>query len=261
MNAATVDEISGGRLILGIGTSGKNVVEGFHGRAFQKPLTQLRDVIRVTRTLLSGRRLHESDAKLVEYRPFQLAMNPVRDDIPIYVAALKQRSITSIGEMADGWIPTFWPYEELSRGHAWIAEGAAKAGRDPAEITTAPFTTVLPLPGEMATQKAREIIAFYIGGMGAYYKELLTGFGFGEACEQVDTLYKDRATRRQAADAVPSEMLEALMVAGDPDFCIGELERRRGFGIDLPILNLPNDMPWQMVEMFIRLMAPKQPST
>ena len=116
---------------------------------------------------------------------------------------------------------------------------------------------MLPLPGEMATQKAREIIAFYIGGLGAYYKELLTGFGFGDACEQVDALYSSRETRRQAAAAVPDGMLEALMIAGDPDFCVAELERRRSFGVDLPILNLPNDMPWQMVEMFIRLMAPK----
>lgn len=257
MSAATVDEISDGRLILGIGTSGKNVIEGFHGRAFQKPLTQLRDVIRVTRTLLSGQRLHESDAKLVDYRPFQLAMQPVRPDIPIYVAALKQKSITSIGELADGWIPTFWPYEKLQQGHAWIAEGAAKAGRDPADIATAPFTTVLPLPGDMGKDKAREIIAFYIGGMGAYYKELLTGFGFGDACEKVDALYRDKATRRDAKNAVPDDMLEALMVAGELDYCLEELERRRGFGIDLPILNLPNDMPWPMVEMFIRMMAPK----
>ncbi len=82
MNAATVDEISEGRLMLGIGTSGAKVIEGFHGRAFKKPLTQLRDVIRVTRTLLSGGRLHESDAKLSDLRPFPLGLSPVRADTP-----------------------------------------------------------------------------------------------------------------------------------------------------------------------------------
>ena len=257
MNAATVDEISEGRLMLGIGTSGKRVIEGFHGRAFEKPLTQVRDVIRVTRTLLSGKRLTESDAKLYDYRPFDLAMKPVRADIPIYVAALKQKSITSIGEMADGWIPTFWPYTELKQGHAWIAEGAAKTGRDPSKIATAPFTTVIPL-GDAGTKEARQIISFYIGGMGDYYKELLSGFGYADECKRVEELYRDKTTRSQAADAVSDAMIEALTIAGDPQHCISELRRRRDYGITLPILNLPSNLPWEMLEMFIRTMAPSQ---
>lgn len=255
MNAATVDEISEGRLLLGLGTSGKRVIEGFHARAFDKPLTQLRDVIRVTKTLLSGRKLTESDAKLHDYRPFNLAMKPLRADVPIYVAALKRKSITSIGELADGWIPTFWPYMELARGHAWIAEGAAKVGRDASEITTAPFTTVIPL-GEAGIREARQIISFYIGGMGDYYKELLSGFGYADVCKRVDELYKDPKTRSQAADAVSEEMIEALTIAGEPQHCIDELARRRSYGIDLPILNLPSNLPWEMVELFIRTMAP-----
>ncbi len=256
MSAATVDEISEGRLILGLGTSGKRVIEGFHARAYHKPLTQVRDVIRVTRTLLSGKRLTESDAKLHDYRPFNLAMKPVRADIPIYVAALKEKSITSIGEMADGWIPTFWPYEELKRGHDWIAAGAKKAGRDASDIVTAPFTTVIPT-GDAGVQQARDIIAFYIGGMGDYYKELLTGFGFGEECKRVEDLYKPKETRSQAPDAVSDEMIEALTIAGSPEHCMEELRRRRQYGIDLPILNLPSNLPWPMVEHFIRTMAPR----
>ncbi len=257
MNAATVDEISEGRLMLGIGTSGKRVIEGFHGRAFAKPLTQVRDVIRVTRTLLSGKRLTESDAKLYDYRPFDLAMKPVRADVPIYVAALKQKSITSIGEMADGWIPTFWPYAELKQGHAWIAEGAAKSGRNPSAIATAPFTIVIPL-GEAGTKEARQIISFYIGGMGDYYKELLSGFGYADECKRVEELYREKSTRSQAADAVSDAMIEALTIAGEPQYCIEELRRRREYGITLPILNLPSNLPWEMLEMFIRTMAPSR---
>lgn len=257
MSAATVDEISEGRLILGIGASGKRVIEGFHGRAFEKPLTQIRDVIRVVRTLLAGKKLSESDARLHDYRPFTLEMKPTRQHIPIYVAALKQQSITSIGEMADGWMPTFWPYTETKQGLDWIAEGARKAGRDPSEITVAPFTMVLPLGDSVGKQKAKELIAFYIGGMGDYYKELLTGFGYGDDCKRVDELYRDRETRAQAAAAVTEPMIEALTIAGDPRHCVEEMRRRRQFGIDLPIVSLPPDAPWPVMEMFIRGLAPQ----
>ncbi len=258
MSAATVDDISEGRFMLGIGPSGARVIEGFHGRAFDKPLTQTRDVIRVVRTLLSGGKLHEAGAENAQYRPFSLEMTPKRRAIPIYVAALRQKAIESIGELADGWIPTFWPYDRLAEGKAWIAAGAARAGRDPAAIVTAPFTTVLPLGLEAGTAMAKKIISFYIGGMGDYYIELLSRFGFADDCKKIVDLYKDKATRALAMAAVPDGMIEALTISGDPAHCIEELRRRRSFGIDLPILNLPNDMPWEMVEMFIRGMAPAQ---
>jgi F420-dependent oxidoreductase-like protein len=257
MSAATIDEISEGRFILGIGTSAPRVVEGFHGRSFGKPLTQTRDVIRVVRTLLAGGKLSDAGAENATYRPFTLEMTPVRRTLPIYVAALRQKAIESIGELADGWIPTFWPYEHLAEGRAWIAAGAARSGRDPSAIVTAPFTTALPVGLEAGAMMAKKIISFYIGGMGDFYIELLSRFGFAEDCKVIAGLYQDKATRAQAAAAVPERMIEALTISGDPAHCIEELRRRRSFGIDLPILNLPNDMPWEMVEMYIRGMAPQ----
>ncbi len=210
MSAATVDEISGGRFILGIGTSGKKVIEGFHGRPFEKPLTRVRDVIRVTRALLSGKKLSDAGPDF-EARPFRLEMKPVRPDIPIYVAALRQKAIEQIGEIADG------------------------AGKD----------------------MARQIVSFYIGGMGDYYIELLTRFGFAEECKKIAALYKDKTTRAEAAGAVTNRMIEALTITGSPSECLEELRRRRAFGVDLPVLNLPTGMPWEVVEQFIRAMAPR----
>jgi len=256
MSTATIDEMSGGRFILGIGASGAKVVEGFHGRPFQKPLTQVKDVVKAVRTLLAGGKLSDAGAELSTYRPFKLEMKPLRADVPIYVAALKQKAIEGIGEYADGWIPAFWPYDKLGEGRAWIAAGAARAGRDPASITTAPFTTALPVGVEAGAMMARQIVSFYIGGMGDYYVELLSRFGFADDCKRIADLYADKATRAQAAAAVPQAMIEALTIAGDPQQCIAELRRRRSFGLDLPILNLPNNAPWEMVEAFIRGMAP-----
>ena len=192
MSAATLDEISGGRFILGVGTSGARVIEGFHGRPFDKPLTQTRDVIRAVRTLLSGGKLSDARLENSSPRPFTLEMKPTRPAVPIYVAALKQKAIESIGELADGWIPTFWPYERLAEGRAWIAAGAARAGRDPSTIVTAPFTTVLPLGLEAGGMMAKKIFAFYIGGMGDYYIELLTRFGFGDQCKIIAEKYQNR---------------------------------------------------------------------
>jgi len=255
MQAATLDEISGGRFILGLGTSGKQVIEGLHGRDFEKPLTQTRDVIRVVRAMLEGRPLNEADTKLRQYRPFKLDFTPTRRRIPIYVAALKQKSVTSIGEMADGWMPIFWPYERLGDGRAWIAEGAAKAGRDPSEIATAPFTTVIPIPGRGASTKARDIISFYIGGMGEYYKELLSNFGYADECDEIARLYQDKATRKMAPDAVTDDMIEALTISGDPLYCRREIARRRELGMEQPIVNLPPGMPWPGLAAFITALA------
>lgn len=259
MSAATLDDISEGRFMLGIGTSGKRVIEGFHGRAFRKPLTQWKDVIRVVRTLLAGEPLHHSGAKLAEYRPFTLAMEPKRNNIPIYVAALKEKSIRAIGELADGWIPTFWPFDNLSVGQQWIAEGAEAAGRNPDDIATSPFVIAIPTGAEAAERQSREIIAFYIGGMGDYYIELLTNFGYGEDCKKIAELYKNKETREQAYAAVTPELMKALTITGDPRQCIEALQRHREEnGIDLPILNLPTGVPWPVLEMFIRAMAPGQ---
>lgn len=258
MSAATLDEVSEGRFVLGLGTSGKKVIEGLHGRAFQKPLTRTRDVIRVVRALLEGKPLSEAGAELESYRPFKLDFEPRRRRIPIYVAALKPKAIESIGELADGWMPIFWPYDRFSDGRAHIEAGARRAGRDPREIVTAAYTTVIPLPGRMASQKARELIAFYVGGMGEYYKELLTGFGYGDECARIEELYRDKATRAEAANAVTDAMIERLTIAGNPIHCARELRRRRELGLDEPIITLPPKLSWTALKAFIYAMAPRR---
>ena len=105
---------------------------------------------------------------------------------------------------------------------------------------------------------AKEIISFYIGGMGDYYIELLSRFGFEDDCKRIADTYKNKETRSKAAELVTPQMIEALTISGDPQHCIAELQRRRELGVQLPILNLPTNMPWEVVEMFIKGMAPSQ---
>jgi hypothetical protein len=135
--------------------------------------------------------------------------------------------------------------------------GARPAGRDPSSITVAPFTTVIPL-GKVGQQKSREIIAFYVAGMGDYYKELLEGFGYRDECAKIVELYTNKETRDQAAGAVTDAMVDALSIAGDPVYCVEELRRRREYGIQLPIVTLPNGVDQATLEMFIRGLAPRE---
>jgi hypothetical protein len=120
------------------------------------------------------------------------------------------------------------------------------------------MTIALPMGGTAGTDMARQIVSFYVGGMGDYYLELLTRFGFAEECKKIAALYQDKATRGEAAGAVTNRMIEALTITGDPAECIEEIRRRRSFGADLPILNMPTSMPWDIVEGFIRAMAPRR---
>ncbi|RMD82302.1 MAG: LLM class flavin-dependent oxidoreductase [Candidatus Dadabacteria bacterium] len=257
MQAATLDEIAEGRLILGLGTSGIRVIEGFHGVPYRKPLTRLRQYIQVVQTLVAGRRLTEAGADLWEFRHFKLEMTPVRPRIPIYCACLNPKAIRMIGELADGWMPTFWPYNRLAEGRALIAQGAAKSGRDPSEVVTAPFTTVIPMPEKQQSyDSARGLISFYIGGMGDYYHQLLSRMGFAENADLVRRLYRE-GRRQEAAAAVSEELLDALVIAGDPAFCRDRLDEWRAAGVDLPILGLPTDMGPEVCEVFLQLMAPE----
>jgi F420-dependent oxidoreductase-like protein len=257
MHAATLDEISGGRLILGLGTSGVRVIEGFHGVKYKKPLTRLRQYVKVVQTLVAGEKLTDAGVDLwPELRPFKLEMKPIRPRIPIYCACLNDEAIRMIGELADGWMPTFWPYRRLGEGRKLLAEGAARTGRNVDDITIAPFTTVIPMPDkDFAYHSARSIISFYIGGMGDYYHAMLSRMGFKENADQVRDLYAAKR-RDEAAGAVSQEMLDALVIAGEPDACRARLTEWRGAGVGLPILGLPTDMGPEICEMYLTMMAP-----
>lgn len=257
MSAATLDEISAGRTILGLGTSGKAVVENFHGIPYQKPLTRMRDSIKIMRTLWRGERLSANLSALFELRHFKLEMTPFRPDIPIYVASLQEKAIKEIGQMADGWLPTFWPYTRFKDGLALLAEGARAAGRDAAAIELAPFVACVPIDDRDAARAlVKPGVSFYIGGMGVYYYEMFCRFGFKENADRVRELYNS-GRRREAAAAVGDDLMDAISICGPLDYCKEKLAEWHACGMGTALLNLPQSVPPEMTEMFLRQLAPQ----
>ncbi|MFN8543651.1 MAG: LLM class flavin-dependent oxidoreductase [Candidatus Binatia bacterium] len=256
MSAATLDEISGGRVILGLGTSGRVVVENFHGVPYDKPLTRLRETVGILRALWHGERLQPEMSTLFDARHFKLEMTPLRADIPIYVASLQDRAIREVGGMADGWVPTFWPYRHLGDGIALLAEGARAAGRDPARIEVAPFMAIVPLDDvAMARAMIKPLVAFYVGGMGVYYHALFCRYGFRENADLVRDLYA-KGDRRQAAAAVSDDLIDAIAICGPAAHCRERLQEWRAHGVTTALMNLPTGVPLEVTEQLLRAMAP-----
>ena len=256
MSIATLDEISEGRAILGLGTSGRNVIENLHGVPYRKPLTRLRETIGIVRALLRGDRLSPEMSTLFDARHFKLEMHPLRADVPIYVASLQDAAIREVGRLADGWVPTFWPYRHLDDGIALLAEGARAAGRDPATIELAPFVAIVPLDDVNAARgMIKPVVAFYIGGMGVYYHALFCRYGFQENADRVRDLYL-KGERREAAAAVSDELIDAIAICGPAGLCRERLADWRRHGVGTALMTLPTGLPFEMGEQLLRAMGP-----
>lgn len=256
MSAATLDEISEGRVILGLGTSGKLVVENFHGVPYHKPLTRLRDTIRIMKALWAGQRLTPELSAEMELRHFKLEMTPFRSNIPVYVASLQEKAIREIGALADGWVPTFWPYEHFADGLALVAEGARAAGRDLGAIELAPFVGIIPFDDVgFARSLIKPLVSFYIGGMGVYYHALFCRYGFADNANLVRELY-NAGKRKEAAAAVADELVDAIAICGPRDHCRARLAEWGAHGVGSALMNLPTGMPFEITEQLLRDMAP-----
>jgi F420-dependent oxidoreductase-like protein len=257
MSAATLDEISEGRAIIGLGTSGKLVIENFHGVPYAKPLTRLRDTIRILRALWAGQRLTPELTSLFDARHFKLEMTPARKNIPIYVASLQDKAIESIGAMADGWLPTFWPYQHLKDGLDLIAKGAHAAGRDAAAIELAPFVGVVPMDdAAMARSLIKPMVSFYIGGMGTYYHAMFCRYGFQANADLVRDLYNS-GKRREATAAVSDELIDAIAICGPAAYCRERLQDWHRNGVGTALINLPTGMPAEITDQLLKDVAPK----
>jgi F420-dependent oxidoreductase-like protein len=220
MTAATLDLMSGGRFLLGLGTSGPQVVEGWHGEPWGKPLGKTREYVELVRAALRRETIeYEGEHYTVPYRgngatglgkPLKLMARPLRADIPIYLASLRRRSVELAAEIADGWLPIFFSPERARETFPVPFE------RDGLDIAPA-VPAVLSDDVESARDSLKGYYALYVGGMGArgenFYNELACEYGYEQAAGTIQDLFLD-GKHRDAAAAVPDELVDELALVG-----------------------------------------------
>jgi F420-dependent oxidoreductase-like protein len=243
MTAATLDQLSGGRMILGIGSSGPQVAEGWHGQRFGKQLQRTREYVEVVRMALSRQRVEFSGETLVLPLPdgpgkaLKLTIAPVQERIPVFLAAIGPKNTTLAAEIADGWIPTLFSPEHVAEFRPLLEEGFARAGGGKGfdDFDIAPTVNVFVTDDVGAARDAmRPYLALYVGGMGSrdknFYNALVQRYGFEDAARRVQDLYLE-GKRDEAAAALPEELIDTVSLCGPPDVVRERLAVFRDAGV------------------------------
>jgi len=239
MTAATIDHLSGGRLLLGIGVSGPQVVEGWYGQPFPKPMGRTREFVRLLRTMLrrEGPVTFDGEHYTLPFpggarlgKPLKLIIRPLRAEIPIYLGAEGPKNIALAAEICDGWLALFFAPEHEGFYRDALAEGFARDGarRSAEDFEIAATVPLIPTDDiEAGVDMLRPMYALYFGGMGAksknFHADVAVRMGFEGEVAQIKELYLS-GKKDEAAAAVPRELIEQLALIGPPDKLRHDLE-------------------------------------
>lgn len=229
MTAITLDQLSGGRMLLGLGLSGPQVVEGWHGQPYGKPLTKTREYVQIVRAILARQEAltHQGDHYQIPYagsdatglgKPLKSILHG-RADMPIYLAAIGPKNVELAAEIGNGWLPIFFaPEHYATTFQPSVEAGLAKAGKEMADFDIAPTVSVVFGDDVHACRnQLKPFLALYVGGMGApgknFYFDLVARYGFGEAAAQIQRLYL-AGNKAAAIAAVPDELVDAVALCG-----------------------------------------------
>ncbi|PSP81506.1 LLM class flavin-dependent oxidoreductase [Halobacteriales archaeon QS_1_68_20] len=250
--ASTLDDVAPGRVTLGLGVSTPKAIEDLHGMAFERPARRGHETIELIERFTAGEGRVDYDGELFDVQDF-----PARSaDVPIYYAALGPANRRVVGRLADGWIPHNVPFRRLDVAFETVAEAAEEAGRDPDDITVAPYVPCAVSEDPAAARDAiRGHVAYYVGSGEGYRKAVAAAFP--EAADAVADAWRS-GDREAAADAVTDEMVDALGVAGTPERA---RERLRDLvaetAIDYPILVVPAQAAGELAEPTMEALAPE----
>jgi F420-dependent oxidoreductase-like protein len=265
MTAAGLDEISGGRAVLGLGASGPQVIEGFHGVPYDRPLQRTREIIDICRMVWRRDRV-EYEGKVYTLplpedqgtglgKALKIITHPQRADIPIYVASLGPKNVQMTAEVADGWLPLF--YDPHKADSVWgddIAAGAAKRSADlgPLQIVAG---GAIGFGDEDAARKVRDfgrpMTALYVGGMGArdrnFYNDLFCRYGYEKEAKEIQDLYLD-GKKAEAAALIPDEFLRSSSLFGDEGFVRDQIQAYKEAGVTALSVQPVGDDPLSILE-------------
>jgi F420-dependent oxidoreductase-like protein len=236
MTAATLDLLSGGRFLLGLGTSGPQVVEGWHGEAWGKPLTKTREYVEIVRSVLRRDVLEHHGAHYdIPYtgpgstglgKPLKLMARPLRPEIPLYLASISPKSVELTFEIADGWLPIFFVPE---KARDVFPLDRARDGFDVAACVPVVVTDDV----QAGRDQLKQYYALYVGGMGArgrnFYNDLFARYGYEEEARTVQDLFLD-GKHRDAAAAVPDAFVDAAGLVGPKERIADRLDAWRESG-------------------------------
>jgi F420-dependent oxidoreductase-like protein len=241
-SAGALDMLSNGRFILGLGSSGPQVVQGWHGIPFEKPLQRTREVIDVVRMALRRERLVYGGQTIKLDMGLKLINHPVRDAVPIIIAALGPKNVEMTGEIADGWMPTLFAPNRMEVFRPHLEAGLAKSGRtwDALEITPAVITGVYD-DVDTIRQMVKPYLALYIGGMGSrernFYNQLVQRYGYVEEAKQIQDLYLAR-DKAGAAALVPDALVDEVSAVGPVGRVKEKLAELEAAGVTMPVLGI-----------------------
>ena len=246
MTAATLDLMSGGRFRLGLGVSGPQVVEGWHGEPWGKPLGKTREYVEIVRAILRRETIeHDGEHYAIPYagpgatglgKPLKLMLRPLRPDVPIYLAAMAPRAVELAGEIADGWIPLFFVPERAREVFGPVAER-----RDGFDVAPS-VPVVLTDDVESGRDFLKPYYALYIGGMGSrgrnFYNDLAVRYGYEEEAREIQELFLDRK-QREAAAAVPDRFVDEAALVGSKERIADRLDAWREAGVTSMLCSTP----------------------
>jgi F420-dependent oxidoreductase-like protein len=261
--AAGIDAMSDGRCILGLGASGPQVIEGWHGVPYQAPLGRTREIIEICHKVWRRERLeHQGRYYTLPLppeqgtglgKPLKIIPHLVRDSIPIYVASLGPKNVAMTAEVADGWLPLFFVPE---RAHeVWgddLAAGAAKRSADlgPLEVVAGGIVAIGEDAGAMV-EMSRPMVALYVGGMGArghnFYNDLACRYGYEAEAKQIQDLYLD-GRKDEAAAAVPDELLALTNLCGPEGWVKERIAAFKDAGVTTLTVTPIGDDPKAIIE-------------
>ncbi|HZU76724.1 MAG TPA: LLM class flavin-dependent oxidoreductase, partial [Dehalococcoidia bacterium] len=254
----TLDVLSGGRMIIGLGTSGANVIEHFHGVPFKLPLTRMKEYVDIINTLISGEKLDYEGKIFKLHRGFTLRFDLPRKHIPIYIASLTPKSVEQTAQIADGWLPIWTPIQDVAGEVKRFRAAAAKAGRDPNSLTVRS-------PGSITITRKEDVertrkgvagsFAFYLARMGVFYYEHVSRLGYEEEAAAIKAAFDQNGSQAGAA-AVPDELQQAVgFVTDSVDAARERLAEQEAAGIDLHSVEVRTGSPAETQHIYERLVS------